>query len=173
MKAKLQYLILGLFLLFAAPTLLAEVVNINKADAETLQQNLQGIGSVKSKAIVDYRKKHGTYKNLDELLKVEGIGPKTLEKNKKNLSLTKGVSKPTTTDKPKSKTKKASTPASEDKKTAESSSSKAKKPAKSKDQNKATKDKSTSKKKETSKKTPDNKKSTAKKSSTSHSKEKK
>ena len=93
MRALLQFLAIGFSLVFASPSLYAEVVNLNKADAETLQKHLQGIGPVKSQAIVDYRKKHGSYKNLDDLLKVEGIGPKLLEKNQKNLSLNRGVSK--------------------------------------------------------------------------------
>ncbi|MEN8129561.1 MAG: helix-hairpin-helix domain-containing protein [Pseudomonadota bacterium] len=173
MKAQLRYLILGLFLLFAAPALLAEVVNINKADAETLQQHLQGIGPVKSKAIVDYRKKHGAFKNLDELLKVEGMGPGILKKNKKNLSLTKGVSKTTAKDKPHSDKKAADTSSPKDKKKSVSSSKKAKEPTKSKDKSKSTKKKETAKEKKTSKKTSDSKKSTAKKSSTSHTNEKK
>ncbi len=93
MRTSLHYLILGLSLLFATPSLYAEVVNINKADSETLQSHLQGIGPVKSQAIVDYRKKHGPYKSLDDLLKVEGIGSKLLEKNKNSLSLNRGASK--------------------------------------------------------------------------------
>ncbi len=164
-------MILGLFLLFAAPALLAEVVNINKADAETLQQHLQGVGPVKAKAIVDYRKKHGPFKNLDELLKVEGMGPGIIEKNKKNLSLSKGVSKTTAKDTPHSKKKAADTSSSGDKKKSASSSKKGKEPAKSKDKSKTTKKKETAKKKETSKKSSDSNKSTTKKSTQSHTKE--
>jgi competence protein ComEA len=99
MKRLLRNLILGLFLFLTAPALFAEVVNINKADAATLQQHLTGIGPVKSKAIIDYRNKHGSFKGLDDLLKVEGFGPALLEKNKRNLSISRGVSKPSTTQK--------------------------------------------------------------------------
>jgi competence protein ComEA len=98
-----RHLILGLSLLLTTPALFAEVVNINKADSATLQQHLKGIGPVKSEAIVDYRKKHGSFKSLDDLLKVQGVGPSLLEKNKKNLSVNRGVSKTSTTQKPAAK----------------------------------------------------------------------
>lgn len=53
-------------------------VNINSADAKTLE-TLQGIGPAKANAILEYRKQHGNFKSIDELSKVEGIGDKTLE----------------------------------------------------------------------------------------------
>lgn len=60
-------------------------VNVNTADAKTLQ-TLNGIGEVKAKAIMDYRKKHGKIKNLKELGKVSGIGEATLEQLKGSVS---------------------------------------------------------------------------------------
>ena len=93
MNYLLRVLLLGLSILLAIPTVLAEVVNINKADAETLQQYLQGIGPVKSQAIVDYRNKHGSFKSIDDLRNVEGIGEATLSKNRQNMSVGKGLSK--------------------------------------------------------------------------------
>ncbi|WP_226977688.1 ComEA family DNA-binding protein [[Mannheimia] succiniciproducens] len=54
-------------------------VNINTADAKTLQ-SLTGIGEVKAKAIVDYRKKVGKIKNASELSNIDGIGDATIEK---------------------------------------------------------------------------------------------
>ena len=58
--------IIGIMLLlivtmFFAGIASADVVNINKADAQALQDNLEGVGEVKSKAIVDYRKKNGNF----------------------------------------------------------------------------------------------------------------
>lgn len=70
---------------------LAEMVNINKADAAALQANLTGIGAVKAKAIVDYRKANGSFQSIDDLKKVNGIGEATFKKLKKDVSLTKGV----------------------------------------------------------------------------------
>lgn len=61
---------------FAAP------VDINSADAKTLEKELIGIGPKTAQAIVHYRAKHGPFRSVDDLLKVKGIGPKTLEKNR-------------------------------------------------------------------------------------------
>ncbi|PZP21965.1 ComEA family DNA-binding protein [Pseudomonas kuykendallii] len=62
-------------------------VNLNTADAETLQRELSGIGLVKAKAIVEYREAHGPFASVDELLEVKGIGAATLDKNRSKLSL--------------------------------------------------------------------------------------
>ncbi len=62
-------------------------VNLNTADAETLQRELSGIGLVKAKAIVEYREAHGPFASVDELLEVKGIGAATLDKNRGKLSL--------------------------------------------------------------------------------------
>lgn len=53
-------------------------VNINTANQAELE-SLPGIGPVKAKAILDYRKKHGGFKSVEELTKVDGIGPVTLK----------------------------------------------------------------------------------------------
>ena len=58
------------------------VVNINQATEAQLMAALLGIGEVKAKAIVKYRKDNGAFKNMDDLLLVKGIGPATLEKNR-------------------------------------------------------------------------------------------
>lgn len=54
-------------------------VNINTADQKELA-SLPGIGLVKAAAIVEYRTANGNFKTLDEIKKVKGIGGKTLEK---------------------------------------------------------------------------------------------
>lgn len=66
------------------------LVNLNKADANTLQYYLKGIGAVRSQAIIDHRTKHGAFKSVDDLLAVTGIGKATLSGIKSNLSLTRG-----------------------------------------------------------------------------------
>lgn len=63
------------------------VVNLNTADADTLQRELLGIGETKAKAIVAYRDAHGNFASVDELLEVKGIGEATLEKNRDKLSV--------------------------------------------------------------------------------------
>ena len=62
-------------------------VNINTATEAELE-TLNGIGPAKAKAIVDYRKKQGGFKSIDELENVEGIGSKTLSNLHKDLTLT-------------------------------------------------------------------------------------
>ncbi|RRV29819.1 helix-hairpin-helix domain-containing protein [Pseudomonas sp. o96-267] len=63
------------------------VVNLNTADAATLQSELVGIGATKAQAIVAYREEHGNFASVDELLEVKGIGEATLEKNRDKLSV--------------------------------------------------------------------------------------
>lgn len=64
-----------------------EQVDINTADAETFDRLLEGIGVKKAEAIVKYREDHGPFKEITDLLEVNGIGEKTLEKNKDRLTL--------------------------------------------------------------------------------------
>lgn len=73
----------------AAAVQVAQVaaVNLNTADAETLQRELVGIGATKAQAIVAYREEHGNFASVDELLEVKGIGEATLEKNRDKLSV--------------------------------------------------------------------------------------
>ncbi|MBU3057055.1 MULTISPECIES: ComEA family DNA-binding protein [Pseudomonas] len=62
-------------------------VNLNSADAATLQRELNGVGEVKARAIVDYRDANGPFASVDELLEVKGIGAATLEKNRDKLTV--------------------------------------------------------------------------------------
>ncbi len=61
-------------------------VNINTATEAELE-TLNGIGPAKAKAIVEYRKKQGGFKSIDELENVEGIGSKTLSNLRKDITL--------------------------------------------------------------------------------------
>ena len=63
--------------LLAAGMALAQV-NINSATRDQLD-GLKGIGPTKAQAIIDYRRQHGPYRNVDDLLSVPGIGPETLK----------------------------------------------------------------------------------------------
>ena len=78
---------LALLLSFASFSVFAGPVNINTADANTLASELNGIGAAKAAAIVAYREAHGPFKRLEDLVRVKGVGAKTLEKNRANLMI--------------------------------------------------------------------------------------
>jgi len=69
----------------------AETVNINTADAATLDRVLVNIGPSKAEAIVAYRKTNGPFRSADQLAQVPGIGLKTVEKNKDRIALGGGA----------------------------------------------------------------------------------
>lgn len=71
-----------LSLLFAGSALAADKVNINTADAATLDQVLVNVGPAKAKAIVAYRKANGAFRSAEQLALVKGIGLATVEKNR-------------------------------------------------------------------------------------------
>ncbi|MBX8538437.1 ComEA family DNA-binding protein [Pseudomonas cichorii] len=62
-------------------------VNINQADAETLQKALAGIGKNKAMAIVSYRETNGAFASVEELIEVKGIGKAILDKNRDKLTV--------------------------------------------------------------------------------------
>ncbi len=62
----------------AAETQTAKV-NVNTADADSLQE-LPRIGPVMAQRIIEYRDEHGPFQTVDDLVKVRGIGEKTLER---------------------------------------------------------------------------------------------
>jgi len=81
-----------------APTALAKKkppahpININTAGASDLQQ-VPGIGPSTAQKILDTRKSYGTFKSVDDLLAIKGIGQKKLEKMRKYLTVGKPPSK--------------------------------------------------------------------------------
>lgn len=56
----------------------SQKIDVNHADAWLLEA-LQGIGTTRAKAIIDYRQKNGLFRNINELTKVDGISPALLE----------------------------------------------------------------------------------------------
>jgi len=62
-------------------------VNLNTADAATIDRVLLNIGAAKAEAIVAYRKEHGAFKSPEQLALVKGIGLKTIEKNRGRIVL--------------------------------------------------------------------------------------
>jgi competence protein ComEA len=62
-------------------------VDLNGADAPTLQRELAGVGEAKAKAIVAYREVNGPFASVDELLEVKGIGKEILDRNREKLQV--------------------------------------------------------------------------------------
>ena len=64
----------------AAPSGDAETrVDVNQASAEALM-TVPGIGKSLAQRIVEFRKENGPFETVDDLLKVRGIGEKSLQK---------------------------------------------------------------------------------------------
>ena len=61
----------------AQTTSLEGVVNVNLATAEELAL-LPGVGPARAEAIIAYRKQHGPFKRVADLVEVSGIGEKAL-----------------------------------------------------------------------------------------------
>ena len=85
----LQTLILSLALMGSA--FAAEKVNVNTADAATLDRVLLNIGPSKAEAIVAHRKANGPFRSLEQLALVKGVGLKTVEKNRDRILLGGGA----------------------------------------------------------------------------------
>lgn len=81
MKLLVQWILLAAFAA-AVPAFAATQVDVNSADARSLAVSLDGVGLAKAEAIVAWRKEHGPFRTLDDLSKVEGIGPHIIERNR-------------------------------------------------------------------------------------------
>src|SRR5690606_42000432 len=83
-----------LSLRMAGSALAAEKVNINSADAATIERVLVNIGASKAEAIVAYRKANGAFRSADELANVKGVGLKTIERNRDRIVVGGAAAKP-------------------------------------------------------------------------------
>ena len=81
-------LLLVVLALTAAPAPLAagkaqkgepDLINVNTAELEELV-TLPGIGEAYARRLIEYRKKHGPFERVEDLLNVRGIGDRTLER---------------------------------------------------------------------------------------------
>ncbi|MGE5246384.1 MAG: ComEA family DNA-binding protein [Betaproteobacteria bacterium] len=63
-----------------------QVVNLNTATAADFQK-LPGIGAKTADRIIDYRKKNGPFKKIEELMNVRGIGEKNFLKLKSQITV--------------------------------------------------------------------------------------
>ena len=100
LKRKTSWLLLGAFALLALLALPSPVsgaggedkavkVNLNTAGTAELEA-LPGIGPSYAKRIVEYREKNGPFKRVEDLLNVQGIGDKTLERIRDKVTVSSG-----------------------------------------------------------------------------------
>ena len=87
----IQPLLLGALLAGSAHA--ADKVDINNADAATLDRVLDGVGPSKAEAIVAHRKQHGAFRSADELAEVKGIGLSTIEQNRDRITIGPGAAR--------------------------------------------------------------------------------
>ena len=73
---KLIWVLLAFFALSGAAM---AAVNLNTATKDELQ-SVKGIGPKKAEAIIEYRKKNGLFKTVDDLKYVAGFGSKSVAK---------------------------------------------------------------------------------------------
>lgn len=103
MKSLMSFICSCFMLLALAGVAIAgETVNINTADATTLDRILVNVGPVKAQAIVDYRKANGAFRSPEQLAMVKGIGLRTVEMNRDRISVSSArqVMKPVTQQAP-------------------------------------------------------------------------
>lgn len=61
-------------------------LNINTAPYKTLQE-LPGIGPALARRILEYRETHGKFSEVEDIMKIKGIGPKTYAMLKERITL--------------------------------------------------------------------------------------
>ena len=91
-KAALLQAALLLILVSATSSMaMAEKINLNTADAETMQY-IPGIGLSKAQKIIEVRDNAGKFASMDEIDAVPGIGERTMIDVRKYGALDSGVS---------------------------------------------------------------------------------
>jgi competence protein ComEA len=66
----------------------ARPIDLNSADAAALE-TVPGIGKSLSARIVAFREKNGPFQSVDDLLKVQGVGEKSIQKLRPYLTVSK------------------------------------------------------------------------------------
>ncbi|HEY4550350.1 MAG TPA: helix-hairpin-helix domain-containing protein, partial [Bacillus sp. (in: firmicutes)] len=61
-------------------------ISLNSATESELQ-TLPGIGPSKALAILEYRETNGSFKKIEDLMEISGIGEKTFEKLKEHIAV--------------------------------------------------------------------------------------
>lgn len=74
-------------LMFCSIAVAADPVDINEADARAIAQAMNGVGMSKAEAIIAFREENGPFASVDELVRVKGIGPATIENNREAVTV--------------------------------------------------------------------------------------
>lgn len=82
----MKKLLLTFISLIISTSIAMAAVNLNTATKDDLDK-VTGIGPVKAQAIIDYRKKNGPFKSVDELENVKGFGSKSVKKVRSELTV--------------------------------------------------------------------------------------
>ncbi|MCH9674222.1 MAG: helix-hairpin-helix domain-containing protein [Gammaproteobacteria bacterium] len=83
---KLSNVLLSCVLLLGAAHLQAnEPVNINTASPEAIAAAISGVGLKRAEQIVKHRESYGPFTSIEQLSDVDGIGLKTVERNRSQL----------------------------------------------------------------------------------------
>ena len=62
-------------------------VNVNTASAQAIADGVKGIGMSKAQLIVAYREANGAFTHVDQLVNVKGIGIKTVDRIRDQITL--------------------------------------------------------------------------------------
>jgi len=91
---KTLFRLMAVALIFCHPgTAGAERLNINTATADQLT-SLPYIGTIRARIIIDCRKSHGPFNDLNDLLACQGIGPDTLKAMRADIEVAEGSNRP-------------------------------------------------------------------------------
>ena len=74
-------LLLGMVMM-AGSVSARDKVDINTADAATLDRVMVNVGAAKAQAIVEFRQANGPFRSVEELTQVKGIGLATVDRNR-------------------------------------------------------------------------------------------
>lgn len=82
----MKKLLVVLIAFFVFSGMATAAVNLNSASKAELE-TVKGIGPQKADAILDYRKKNGPFKKVDDLRNVSGFGDKSVESMRSELTV--------------------------------------------------------------------------------------
>lgn len=82
----MKKLLLAFITFFISTSIAMATVNLNTATKDDLD-GVKGIGPAKAQSIIDYRKKNGPFKSVDELENVKGFGSKSVKKVRSELTV--------------------------------------------------------------------------------------